>query len=59
MKADKRCYYRGICLLNVPEKVNGRIFPEELLEVTEGKDAEERGGLSKVKAAWIRNLQSI
>ncbi len=39
--------YRGISLLNVPGKVNGRILTERLIEVTEGKVSEEQGCFRK------------
>ncbi len=39
--------YRGISLLSVPGKVNGRILTERLMGVREGKVSEEQGGFRR------------
>ncbi len=41
--------YRGISLLSVQGKVYGRILTERLMEVTEGKQSEEQGGIQEGK----------
>ncbi len=39
--------HRGISLLSVPRKVDGRILTEKLMEVTERRVTEQQGGFRK------------
>ncbi len=49
--------YRGISLLSVPGKVNGRILTERLMQVNEKKVSDEQGVLGEREVMWINSLQ--
>ena len=44
---DECSTYRSICLLNIPEKVCGRLLVERVMDITECRVSNKKGGFRR------------